>query len=58
MDAREIEEEIAQLSERISELRALQRGQQHLAFVAKHLEEHITKLQQRITTLRGHVSSG
>ncbi|MGZ4787074.1 MAG: hypothetical protein ACXVZV_05720 [Terriglobales bacterium] len=55
MDIREIEEEIALLSERVSELRSLQRRQQHLAFMATHLEDHIIKLQQRIATLRRQV---
>ena len=57
MGIREIEEEIAHLSERISELRSLQRRQQHLSFVTTHLEDHISKLQQRITALRGQANS-
>lgn len=55
MNIREIEEEIALLSERVSELRSLQYRQQHLAFVATHLEDHIIKLQQRIASLRRQV---
>ncbi len=56
MKISEIEEEIALLTERVWELRLLQRRQQHLAFVASHLEDHIMKLQQRIAHLRRQTS--
>jgi len=52
MNQQEIELEIARLSERITELRSLQKGQKHLPFITSHLQEHIDKLQQRIDTLR------
>ncbi len=53
MTNQEIEVEIARLSERIEELRSLQKGQRHLAFISSHLQEHIDKLQQKIAELRG-----
>lgn len=57
MKTNEIETEVARLSERITELRSLQRGQKHLPFIVSHLEEHIEKIRQRIAELRKKAAS-
>ncbi len=57
MTNQQIEQEVARLTERIEELRALQRGQKHLPFIASHLEEHIVKLQQRLAELQRELAS-
>jgi len=57
MNNQQIEQEVARLTARIEELRALQRGQKHLPFITSHLEEHIAKLEQQLAELRQKLAS-
>jgi len=48
------QQEIEFLTDRIQQLRALQRSQKHLSFVTAHLQDHIDKLQARILEIASY----